>query len=100
VNPAVAGTGLKIKTVESIAFFRPIVTWPNGVDGIGRPLLALCHVAENWYEFAEKTIALLRDGREMTRSVPDQEEIARELRAEVVYGQLSTWLTDRHGANH
>ncbi len=93
VNPAVAGTGLKIKTIEAIAYFRPVVAWPNGVDGVPPPMLGLCRVAENWYDFAERTIALLRDGEERIELGIDRRVIKRELSSDVVYNELSAWLS-------
>jgi len=93
VNPAVAGTGLKIKTLEAIAYFRPVVAWPNGVDGVPPPMLGLCRVAENWHDFAEQTITLLEDGDERIESGIDREAIRRELSSDVVYNELSGWLS-------
>src|SRR5581483_3395143 len=51
INPAVAGTGLKIKTLEALCHFRPIITWPNGTDGLAPELAALCTVASDWHDF-------------------------------------------------
>jgi predicted nucleic acid-binding Zn-ribbon protein len=94
VNPAVAGTGLKIKTLEAIACFRPVVSWPNGVDGVPPPLRGLCRVAANWYDFAEQTIALLRDGDRRTELEFDGSMVERELSPDMVYNELSAWLSD------
>jgi len=92
INPSVAGTGLKVKTVESIAHLRPIVTFPNGVEGIGEPLLDLCHVAADWYEFAEKTIALL--GRAGDARIDGKRELIRSLLTpDAVYAELDRWLS-------
>jgi FkbM family methyltransferase len=96
VNPAVAGTGLKIKTVESVAYCRPIVTWPHGVDGIVQPVLQFCNVAHSWYDFANKTIAQLSDQVEAASSSPNRESIKRELQADVVYAELGLWLNSPH----
>ncbi|WP_183187701.1 glycosyltransferase [Ancylobacter tetraedralis] len=41
INPAVAGTGIKIKTLEAMAHLRPLVTWPSGVDGVAPELRAV-----------------------------------------------------------
>jgi len=92
INPSVAGTGLKVKTVESIAYFRPIVTFPNGVEGVGEPLLDLCHVAADWYEFAEKTIALL-DRAGDARFEGKRELIKSLLTPDAVYAELDRWLS-------
>ena len=34
INPARAGTGAKIKTIEALSHLRPVVTFPAGVDGL------------------------------------------------------------------
>jgi hypothetical protein len=60
VNPAVAGTGLKIKTVEALSRLRPIVTWPNGVEGLPAEMAELVPPAEDWLDFAERVIFWLR----------------------------------------
>jgi hypothetical protein len=93
INPAVAGTGVKIKTLEAIAYFRPVVAWPNGVDGVPPTMLGLCHVAENWHQFAENTIALLRDGGKRIEPRIDRRVIEREFSSEVAYNDLSEWLS-------
>jgi glycosyltransferase involved in cell wall biosynthesis len=58
INPAVAGTGVKIKTVEALCHFRPIVLWPSGVEGIAPRARAMCHVANDWFDFAHRVIRL------------------------------------------
>ena len=61
INPAVAGTGLKIKTVEALCHLRPVVCWPSGVDGLGDEARAFCHVAADWLGFAAHIRRLLSD---------------------------------------
>ena len=92
INPSVAGTGLKIKTVESIAYFRPIVTFPAGVEGIDEPLLNMCHVASDWYEFAEKVSTLLDPTHNML-SASEHQIIKGVLEPGTVYKELDGWLT-------
>ena len=91
INPSVGGTGLKIKTVESIAYFRPIVTFPAGVEGIDEPLLNMCHVASDWYEFAEKVTALLDPVHGML-SAGEHQIIKDILEPSTVYKELDGWL--------
>jgi hypothetical protein len=94
INPAVAGTGLKIKTVESIAHLRPIVTWPNGADGIAEPLIRFCHVAKDWYEFGDKVISLLADQVDETvDTMKERAAIQAALSADAVYRGLDSWLS-------
>ena len=56
VNPAAAGTGLKIKTVEALSRLRPIVTWPNGLEGLPPEMAELVPPAQDWFDFAERVI--------------------------------------------
>lgn len=60
INPAFAGTGLKIKSVEAVGHGRPLVAFPAGVDGMDGSMRRLVHVAQDWPEFAALCIALLR----------------------------------------
>ncbi len=61
VNPVVAGTGLKIKTIEAISYCRPVVSTPNGVEGISLekdeqlPFV----IAESDDDFVEKVSELI-----------------------------------------
>ena len=53
INPAIAGTGLKIKSAEALAHGKPLVAWTNGVEGldyIGSPPYIECR---SWKEFAD-----------------------------------------------
>ena len=59
LNPAVAGTGLKIKTVEALGHYRSLVSWPNGVDGLGPVSRSCCFIATDWFDFAHQTIESL-----------------------------------------
>jgi hypothetical protein len=92
INPSVAGTGLKVKTVESIAYARPIVTFPAGAEGIRQPLLNMCYVAADWYVFAEKVIALLDPAHRMV-SAGEHQMIRSLLEPGAVYKELDGWLT-------
>ncbi len=97
VNPSVAGTGLKIKTLEALAHFRPVVNWPSGVEGMEPEAAELCLVAEDWYEFAGRVIEVLADPRPLWFSAPQQETIRRQLAAEAVYAPLLAELRSFFG---
>jgi glycosyltransferase involved in cell wall biosynthesis len=61
INPTVAGTGLKIKSVEAICRGKALVSTPNGIEGInsmdeGYPYI----VANNWKSFANEVINLIK----------------------------------------
>jgi hypothetical protein len=88
VNPVVAGTGAKIKTIEALCHLRPIVTWPAGVDGLDPRLAARCVVARDWYEFGTAVVDALttRDGRRFTDD--DRAVIAELVSPEATYAAL------------
>jgi hypothetical protein len=60
VNPSLAGD--QATALISLAHFRSVVCWPNGVAGISPSLLRFCCVASNWVEFTRHTVSLLSSG--------------------------------------
>jgi glycosyl transferase family 1 len=102
INPAVAGTGMKIKTVEALCHFRPIVLWPSGVEGIAPEARKLCHVASDWFDFAHRVIHLARSeesGQDfLGRDVPGRDfahrrqELLRHFAPDCVYAPLAEAL--------
>ena len=59
VNPVRAGTGLKIKNIEALAYGKPVVTTTLGAAGL-QPGAGLV-VADDPTEFASAVVAILRD---------------------------------------
>ena len=91
INPAVAGTGLKIKTVEALAHLRPVVGWPHNRDGLPDALTDFVYEATNWRDFAQELVRRLQE----TVSPFDPPAIAtitRQLSADVVYRDLDDRL--------
>jgi Methyltransferase domain/Glycosyl transferases group 1 len=88
INPAVAGTGLKIKILEALCHFRPVVTWPAGVDGLHRDVAAFCLVARDWYEFSDQVVSVIAGTRGRPFTSDARALIARHVDAEEVYGPL------------
>jgi hypothetical protein len=88
INPVVAGTGLKIKMLEALCHLRPIVTWPAGVDGLDPSLTALCHVASDWYAFAEQVIRALTTRAHAGFTAEERAVVARLVSPEHVYASL------------
>ena len=87
-NPTAVGTGLKIKTLEALSRYRPIVVWPSGVDGLGPELRSLCLVATDWFEFAQAVIAILSGDEPVAYSIAQRETIVRLLSPDLVYAEL------------
>jgi hypothetical protein len=88
INPSVAGTGLKIKTVEALSHLRRVVTWPNGVDGLSPALAALCRTVQDWYSFSEQLVEILTSDAASAFSPADRELLSREAAPDVVYAEL------------
>ena len=85
INPAIAGTGVKIKTLEALAHFRPVVTWPTGVDGVAPELIGLCDVVRDWYAFGNRLATLLALDPAPAFSAGQQELIRTQSAPETVY---------------
>ena len=77
INPIQAGTGLKIKTIESIAFGRPVVTSTNGAVGLESFINNGVCVADNPVQFAERIITYLVHDDELNRSIQNSRKIIR-----------------------
>jgi glycosyltransferase involved in cell wall biosynthesis len=95
INPALAGTGLKIKTVEALCHLRPVVLWPAGVAGLAPDIQALFHVASNWFDFGCRVIELLRTPDSAGVLIERRSELARRFAPETVYAPLSEMLDSR-----
>jgi glycosyltransferase involved in cell wall biosynthesis len=92
INPSVAGTGLKIKTVEAICHFRPVVTWPTGVAGMEREMQEVCFLAEDWYQFGDRVIEVLSKDTESIFSAERRESIRQLLAPDNIYAGLVSEL--------
>jgi hypothetical protein len=90
INPAVAGTGLKIKTLEALAHSRPVVSWPSGTDGLPAEIRPFCVVAHDWYVFAHAVVKALR--HPATLAPEDRDTIVRAGSPDHVYETLSREL--------
>lgn len=88
INPAVAGTGIKIKTLEALCHARPIVTWPNGVEGLDPELARWCLVARDWYEFSELLARALSSSGTHSLDAGARNLVARHVSPEYVYASL------------
>jgi len=92
INPAVAGTGLKIKTLEALCHFRPLVTWPHGVEGLDPRLAGFCFTVSDWYEFYLAVTRVLGDAALGRLSTADRRAISETVSADRVYAPLDRAL--------
>lgn len=60
INPVPVGSGLKVKTIESLHFGRALVSVSEGVAGLGRDYGAFI-IADTPEAFADAIIKLLKD---------------------------------------
>jgi glycosyltransferase involved in cell wall biosynthesis len=91
INPSVAGTGLKIKTVEAVSRSRPIVLWPTGIEGLDPQARTMCHIATDWFEFARHVIRLLQE-EAAAIGVDRRQELAEHFAPDRVYAPLAQAL--------
>src|SRR5438034_4075764 len=101
INPAIAGTGLKIKSAEALAHGKPLVAWTNGVEGldyIGSPPYIECR---SWKEFADAVIRLLQSTDEAEKCSARALAYATEVFDVVaVYAPLKVLLEKRLNSKH
>jgi Glycosyl transferases group 1 len=90
INPAVAGTGLKIKTLEALCHLRPVVTWPSGIDGLAPELAALCVTVRDWYEFSRGVAEILCAGDKQFFTPGDRSAIVRLTSPATTYHEMTT----------
>lgn len=62
--PLSCGSGMKVKVMESMAYGVPVVTTPEGIEGIQYHNGRECWVADSDEELAEKACQLLMDSTE------------------------------------
>ena len=94
INPAVAGTGLKIKTVEALCQLRAVVCWPSGADGLTEEARAFCHVATDWFSFAAHIKRLLSVDDEAFAIEHARDRLQHAFSPSVVYAPLAEALHD------
>lgn len=94
INPAVAGTGLKIKTLEALGHLRTVVTWPSGTDGLAPELAALCVSVRDWYDFSRAVIRLLTTDEPGTLSPHHRATLVRLTSPAAAYGALTAAIDD------
>jgi hypothetical protein len=97
LNPVVAGTGVKIKTLEALSQLRPIVTWPAGVEGLDPRLAARCVVARDWYEFSHLVVDALMKEPEASFTLDDRAVIAELVSSDAVYASLGAAYDEYFG---
>ena len=93
INPAWIGTGLKIKTVEALAYGKPLVTTAKGIEGLPLDVKQSTVVVDDNAEFAAAVSRLLADPEEHRRLSQSAAAFARvHLNKQTVYRELLDFL--------
>ena len=98
INPVDAGTGLKTKSVEAMAFGRPMVTTACGAEGIEEGAGAAFIQAEVGPDFAAAVIRLLKDQSLRARMAAQARQFVIDWN-QAQSASLATLFKDREIAN-
>ncbi|MBB5421874.1 hypothetical protein HDG40_000015 [Paraburkholderia sp. JPY158] len=77
LNPIIQGGGIKIKSVEALAYGRPLIASPEGVVGIRDPEGSGIVVARSRAEFIDAVIAFAHDPRRVRQFAAAASRAAR-----------------------
>ncbi|MEK7375624.1 MAG: glycosyltransferase [Candidatus Margulisiibacteriota bacterium] len=99
VNPVKFGTGLKIKSVEALAYGKALVCWPYGAHGIAEDEKEKPYIAcGSWDELADSAAALLKDPvKRMSLRKRASDFARRQFRSEKVYLPLMDAIEEHLG---
>jgi glycosyltransferase involved in cell wall biosynthesis len=96
INPVTFGGGLKIKTVEALAFAKPLVTTPVGAcgleDGANRAFV-VCTAPHEISKALIRLVAKPAERHALARAAHDY--ATRKFNEEAAYGELDRWLSEQ-----
>ncbi len=98
INPTIAGTGLKIKSVQALAHGKALVAWTYGVEGldyVGEPPFVECR---SWSDFARAVVHLLQSEKDRVALEERARSYAEQaFGAATVYASLDACLRQPRG---
>jgi len=90
VNPCRVGTGLKIKTIEALAWGKAHVAWPSAADGLRELGDVPAIIATNVVTFADGILYLISDSPKREALQEDAHRfISEHFGASIVYADLA-----------
>jgi glycosyltransferase involved in cell wall biosynthesis len=96
IAPLLAGSGLKIKTVEALAYGRAVVTTSVGAEGLENAPPGVFALADDPHEFALAVVSFLRDRARAAEFGQNAARFARErFSIESAYEPLIAVLRER-----
>jgi glycosyltransferase involved in cell wall biosynthesis len=100
INPSWIGTGLKIKTVEALAWCKPLVTTQKGIEGMNGDVARSVMLCDDVVEFADSVVRLLEDSQlRGDLSQAARQFAIRHLNTGAVYGELLKYLGESREAS-
>jgi len=93
INPAIRGSGLKIKTIEAIAMGRPIIASPEAAAGIDDPYACGILLASGRSEFVWSMLRLIYD-RSLREELASNaaNSLKRHFSTKAAYGSLISFI--------
>lgn len=92
INPQRVGSGLKIKTVEALAYGVPLVTTPVGAHGLEAGASRAFLLAEDAQAFGDCLLSLRDEKARRELSAGAIAFAEKHLSAEACFGELVTWI--------
>ncbi len=93
INPAIIHSGLKIKSLESLAWGVPLVTTSAGIAGIPAAVGQGALVADEWNQFAGEIARLLTQPElRTTFSRAARQVVGSQFGPDVAYAELVSWI--------
>lgn len=97
INPTIAGTGLKIKSVLALCQGKPLVAFANGLEGLPLEDEEPFVRATDWEDFTESVLHLLNDpARRTSLGAAAYNYASRHFTTAMVYRELDKVLQE-HG---
>ncbi|TWU31990.1 glycosyltransferase family 4 protein [Novipirellula artificiosorum] len=94
INPVRFGSGLKIKSIESMCFGKPLVAHPHNTRGLPAATVESMFVADQPDRFSDACIRLIRDGDLRRETALRVLQICEnELSGDRVYAGFLEWLS-------
>ncbi len=95
INPVWIGTGLKIKTVESLNHEVPLLTTSKGVEGLPEAINSACIVVDDIQKMQEKLCVLINSSVERDNIRKASKEFKkRYLNRQESYKELLNWIAE------
>jgi glycosyltransferase involved in cell wall biosynthesis len=95
INPVWIGTGLKIKTVESLNHGIPLITTSKGVEGLPATINSACIITDDPSVMIDKLSLLISSAEERGNLIKESNTFkSKYLSMQIVYQELLDFIND------